>query len=335
MAEASPEWPHGHVRVRSATRIGVDHGLSGGLVYRIHAGSELGRTFSFVLKQESAQAVERALRFHRGLGSPATSSVPACLGGLVVEASDTGVLLLEDVGPAQQGDVLVGCSDLQALAAVRALARVHGATWEAPATLPRWKARALASDEWDTRLCAAADRFPAVLTASLAERLRGLTVKVEEAIKSLEAGQMCWIHGDAHLDNVLFRRDGTAVLLDWSGAMVGPPALDLARLLTEGVNAGDQVKLARDLVSAYARELARSRTDTTIGDLWDAMSNGLALLTQAAISWAARDETRPPQKRMQALQANLLQSVCNWASSEQMLRAGRPGVSSVEHHEQR
>jgi hypothetical protein len=60
-----------------------------------------------------------------------------------------------------------------------------------------------------------------------------------------------------------------------------------------------------------------------IGDPWQALSDGLAPLVQATIAWAARHETREPRIRMQALQENLLRSVCAWASSEHMSMPGR------------
>src|SRR6266540_214700 len=102
----SPEWPHGAIRVRSVVRIGAGYGLSGGEVYRVGADSEHGEWISFVLKREDAEAVERALRFHRTLGSRIAGLVPACLGGCVDEEREVGVLLLEGVAPAEQGDVL-------------------------------------------------------------------------------------------------------------------------------------------------------------------------------------------------------------------------------------
>jgi Ser/Thr protein kinase RdoA (MazF antagonist) len=256
VALRSPEWRHDRVRVRSATRIGTSFGLSGGEVYRVQANSERGGSLTFVLKREGAKAVERALRFHRAVGSQVAGSVPACLGGLVDQASDTGVLLLEDIAPARQGDVLAGWSNRQALAAVRALGHVHATTWGESAILPRWQPRATTSDQWATRLSAAADRFPEILTPSLAGQLHLLPDTIEDAIKSLETDRTSWIHGDANLDNVLFRADGTAVLLDWSGAVIGPPAVDLARLLTEGINAGARNALADALVSVYADALA-------------------------------------------------------------------------------
>jgi thiamine kinase-like enzyme len=124
------------------------------------------------------------------------------------------------------------------------------------------------------------------------------------------------------MDNVLFRPEDDAVLLDWSGAAIGPPAVDLARLLTEGVNAGWREDLAAELVSAYASELARGGVTVVIEDLWDALSKSLALLVQAAVGWAAREEDRPPVARMRALQEQLLRSVFAWASNEQMTKPG-------------
>lgn len=327
VAERSPEWRHGRVRVRSATRIGTSFGLSGGDVYRVHAEKQSG-SLSFVLKREGAQAVERALRFHRAVGFCLVGSVPACLGGLVDQANDMGILLLEDIAPAEQGDVLAGCTDKQALVAARSLARIHAVSRTAAGEehadeAPRWETNVATADVWEARLSAAAARFPQILTPSLVDRLHRLSRMAEPAIESLQRRDACWIHGDAHVENVLFRPDGTAMLLDWSGASIGPAAVDLARLLTEGVDAGAQSELATDLVAAYRNELDAGGAEALIGDPWDALSDGLAPLVQAAIAWAARDETREPQARMQALQENLLRSVCAWVSNEHMTEPGR------------
>lgn len=328
VAAASPEWPHGSVRLRSVARIGADYGLSGGQVYRVHAVREDGGLVSFVVKREGVQAVERALRFHRSVGWRVTGSVVPLLGGLIDPENETGVLLLEDVAPSEQGDVLGGCTDRQALAAVRSLARVHAASRTATGDAhhtdaPRWDANAATADVWETRLSAAAARFPEVLTPSFVDRLRGLPRIVEPAIESLHRSAACWIHGDAHLDNVLFRPDGTAVLLDWSGAAIGPAPIDLARLLTEGPNAGARSELATDLLAAYVKELDAGESAVLIGDPWGALSDGLAPLVQAAIAWAARDDDREPRVRMQELQRNLLRSVCAWVSNEHLTEPGR------------
>ncbi len=130
------------LEVREVTRIGLDYGLSG-RSHRVVAATEQGGRRSFVVKQESAENVERELLFRRHCEGLVRGCIPECFGGTVDADSGRGVLVLEDIAPAEQGDVLRGCSREQAEAVVRALARVHGATWNSddtafPAELPRW-----------------------------------------------------------------------------------------------------------------------------------------------------------------------------------------------------
>jgi aminoglycoside phosphotransferase (APT) family kinase protein len=184
-----------------------------------------------------------------------------------------------------------------------------------------WRARE--TDAWRSRIAVAAARFPEVVTPDVRDRLEALPSKVTGAIESLKARATAVIHRDAHLDNVLFRPDGSAVIIDWSGAAIGPPAIDLAHLLTSGVNAGAREGLALSLTTVYAREWETATRAPFDEDLWDGLSSGLLLLTQAALGWAAREEHRKPVARMRALQANLLRSVCAWTSNTEMTEPGR------------
>lgn len=329
VAERSPEWPHGAIKVKQAVRINNEYGLSGGAVYRVTADTERSGPVSLVVKIEGAEATERALRFHLTIGGDVAGRVPHCFGGLVDREHDRGLLLLEDVSPAEQGDVLRGCTDVRAESATRSLARVHAASWNttddaAGPRLPRWSARPMEPDLWSDRLSTAAERFPQILTSSLAKRLEQTPDRLVQAIESLEEGPTSWIHSDAHLDNVLFRQDGTAALIDWSGAVVGPPAVDVARLFTEGLDAGAKPERARKLLSAYVEELdVNGITNLGTDDLSRKLSDGLEVLLQSAVGWAGSNENREPRVRMQALQENLLRSACAWASNDQ--------VASLDH----
>jgi Ser/Thr protein kinase RdoA (MazF antagonist) len=311
VAGVSPEWPHATVRVRGAERIGIGLGLSGGSVHRVEADAERG-PLTFVVKNANAERVERELLFYRAAGAQVAGSVPALLGGAVDHEADAGVLLLEDVAPAAQGDVLAGCTPAEAAAAVRSLARVHAAPWKPGDGLPGWTPRALTPEEWAERLASAADRFPHIVTARLAVSLADLPDRAARAIAALAAGPVSWMHGDAHLDNVLFRPDGTAVLLDWEGAVVGPPAIDVARMLTEGSNAGARADLAADLLTTYASTLASRGVDADVERVRDLVSSALVLLVRTAVGWAAREVQGESSPRMRALQENLLRSALAW-----------------------
>ena len=90
VAERSPAWPHGAIRVKQAVRINNEYGLSGGAVYRVTADTERSGPVSFVVKREGAEATERALRFHRTIGGDVEGRVPHCFGGLVDREGDRG-----------------------------------------------------------------------------------------------------------------------------------------------------------------------------------------------------------------------------------------------------
>lgn len=310
--EASPDWPHGPVRVLGATRIGVAHGMSG-RISRVVADTQQDGELSLVVKEETAEAVERELLFHSDCAELMRGFVPTCYGGVVDAATRRGVLFLEDIALAEQGDILRGGTAARVEAAVRALARLHGGSWQAtadlhPERLPRWGARPLERDLWLDRLDRADARFPQVLTPELAAEIAELPVHVARSLARLRSGPAAWIQVDAHLDNVLWRPDGSAVLLDWCNAAIGPPAADLARFLSEGVDAVSRPAL----VSAYLDEL-QARVAVTAPEVTTALGLALLPLVQSAVGWAGREDL-PSQGRPAEVCELWLRSVVEWAS---------------------
>jgi Phosphotransferase enzyme family len=304
------------LRAVSVTPIGEGYGFSG-RSYRVTAETTQGGTQTFVVKQEHAAGVERELLFRRDNESSLRGSIAACYGGTT--DGERGMLVLEDVSPAKQGDVLIACSDEEADAVVRVLARVHAVSWRAAAgefaaELPRWSTRRL--QDWDERLARARERFPTIVTSAVSARLRGFPSFAGEASAELAAGPASWIHTDAHLDNVLWRRNGAAVFLDWSGAVIGPPAVDLARCLTEGIDAGVRRDRAVTFVSSYCEELTRAGVAADVEQLSIALADALTLLQEVALAWAGRPENGEPVGRMAAMRANLLRSACAWLTSD-------------------
>ena len=129
---ASSVWQGGSVKVVGATRIGADYGLSG-RIHRVVAKTERVGSVSFIVKEEGSAEVERELLFRSNCGESLRGRIPDSFGGVIDRKSGRGVLLLEDIAPAAQGDVLRGCTHSQAESVVRALAHVHGASWSGPA----------------------------------------------------------------------------------------------------------------------------------------------------------------------------------------------------------
>lgn len=312
-----PRWPYGSVRSALATRIGVDHGLSG-RVHRLLADTGSGDTLSFVVKQQTANDVERALLFHNANGETLRGCVPWCFGGITDANADRGVLFLEDISPAQQGDILEGCSNERAYAVIRVLARVHATSWR-PADLiseglPTWRASAWDPARWSDRLSRAEKRFPEILRAPHLARLRDLPERITAGIARLRNLSVAWIHVDAHLDNVLWRPDGTAVLLDWCSAAIGPPAVDLVRFLIEGGGTRGVGPEARtELLNIYTSELRHlGITDGHLSVDQDALVDAFLPMLQGIIGWAGRVEEREPSPRMVALREHALRRAYAW-----------------------
>jgi hypothetical protein len=313
-----PGWPYGSVQVVNATRIGAEHGLSG-QVHRVLADTADGGRVTFIVKQESAAEADRALAFQVAMANRLRGSIPDCFGGIVDTETGVGVLFLEDVAPAIQGDVLVDPGGEASDAAIQAIARVHAASWRTgaadhPTALPRWHAQVWDANHWAERLAGARVRFPDIFTDAFERRLERMPDELDSAIAALRAGPASWIHTDAHLDNILWRPDGRAVLLDWAGAVIGPPSVDAARFLIEGplgLSADEGRSVA--VIETYQRELEEqgvSRSVATTASI--AVGQAMLPLAQSIIGWAGRPEPESPARRIAALRENALRNMAGW-----------------------
>ena len=306
---------------RGAIQIGAEYGLSG-RIHRVTVETERGGSLSIVVKQESAVAVERELLFRGHCGELVRSCIPDLFCGVADDESGRGVLVLEDIAPAEQGDVLHGCTEEQAEAVVRVLARLHGGSRSVvgepdEAGLPRWTAHPMESERWRNRLGRASERFPEILAPN-ALSLLDLPDRVVDAARVLNEGQSSsWLQVDAHLDNTLFRPDGTAVLLDWCNAAIGPPVLDLARFLTEGVVEPTRRDRVTALLSLYTEELRRLGVGhVSVVELGSSFEVALLPLLQGAIGWAGRDDLELGA-RATAVCESFLRSMCGWVLGDE------------------
>jgi thiamine kinase-like enzyme len=317
-----PGWPYGPVHAERVVRIGTEHGLSGA-AYRVIARTAAGERVAFVVKEERAAGVERALAFHTAMGERLVGSIPTCYGSAVDTARGTGSLYLEDIAPARQGDVLIDPGENAAKAAIRTIARVHAVSWRSRVAdhdpiPPRWQAEAWEHERWRDRLTRARSRFPEILSEAVVGRLRDLPARVAVAARTLAAGPASWIHGDAHLDNILWRESGDAVLLDWAGAVIGPPAVDAARFLIEGPPgvASNQVGTAA-LIQAYQAQLQEGGVPASdVALVPRAIELAAHPLGQSIVGWAGRPEDRPLEPRTARLRENALRGVVAWLDRE-------------------
>lgn len=318
MLSTSHEWQHGPLHGVTATRIGAEYGF-GGRVYRVEGETDEGASVSLIAKEEDRASVERALAFRKHNTTTMGAWIPRLYCSHFDDGGELGVLLMEDISPNIQGDVLSAAAQAQAERLIRTLARLHTSSLDAGSMerdeeLPRWQARPMEHETWTERLSLTSERYPEILTTEISGRLANLPGTIDEAGAALGNGASCWIHADMHLDNVLFRPDDSAVILDWANARIGPPALDLAHLLTEGLDTGDAESRLGQWLPIYREEAARFGVGLDLGELRSSIGWAILPLLQGTIGWAGRAEE--PAPRLMKVRENLLRNTCAWLETD-------------------
>lgn len=307
--EADGRWPHGLFTEVEGERIGLDFGLSG-RTYRM-SGTTASGPRTLIAKVESADKIAKAAAFRTVNEEHLAGSIPASYGWRI--DSDQGLILLEDVSPVEQGDELVGCSAKQADAVIGVVAHLHSLPWfetadEVLADIERWEPLPWEPKRWEDRVVRAGERYPDHLTDQLMESLADFNDETLAASKQIAAGPLTWIHHDPHLDNVLWRSDGRPVLIDWSGAVIGPPAVDLA-VLVVSFSLGDRSPMRpEDVIASYTAALDRHSVTLHLAQVRDMTSLGLRPLVRGLLGWAGFPG-EDPQGRQLALRDDAVSRV--------------------------
>jgi aminoglycoside phosphotransferase (APT) family kinase protein len=228
---------------------------------------------------------------------------------------ERGVLVLEDMVDTRQGDILIGATSDEADALVDAMAILPARFWNASdagvASLPLWDAVAekrlsnlretlpIFLAEWQGRVPDAAFAFAT-----------DLVKRTEDAYGELKAAPITLVHGDLHLDNVLFARDGTPIVLDWPGTSRGPAAADFGHFLAESMSPALRRARQRALADRHVAALA---TQGVIGYTAEALRRDaervMIILFGAAIRWAAGPNApKPDAPRAPRLAESLLRN---------------------------
>jgi thiamine kinase-like enzyme len=179
------------------------------------------------------------------------------LSSVVDDVSGRAVLILEDLGTVTQGDALrtLGAADGRSLAGV--LAALHATWWNDPelatlAWLPAIDALDRGPAWFRARRRSFLERFASRLDASEHAALERADTLARRADGWFAGAPETLLHGDVHLDNVVF--DGAdPILLDWARAARGPAEVDLAEVLFGIVEPADRAAVRAE----YERELRR------------------------------------------------------------------------------
>lgn len=232
----------------------------------------------------------REVRFYREIrGDPA----PRAYFAAGDESQRQAVIVLEDLSCGRSGDVLLGCSPGDAVCVLDRLAAFHGRHWgdRAPASWQRWdndRDGAARQERFAAQAQVFLERRGASFSHEFRVQITGLRSRLAEVFESLAARPRTLIHGDLHLDNVVFDvADGRAcVVLDWQSVCVGPPALDLARFVIGSLSVSDRRSHEAALLARYVEELRRADVHNYgVSELLRDYRLALALLLAGTIGW--------------------------------------------------
>ncbi|OZG27410.1 phosphotransferase [Williamsia sp. 1138] len=238
-------------------RVRVRYDDGGGpesVVLKIAASDETSRSTGV-----SLGLYEREVRFYADIaGSIGPGALARCHHASYEADSGTFALVLEDAGPAEVGNDILGATLGQAELAVRALARIQSAVLGNDE---------LAATDWLNReapinQALLASLFPAFLDrygSRLDPRHRDLAQQMVDSWDAYLAEQQAMphqslIHGDFRLDNLLFGQPGAArpvTVVDWQTVAWGPATNDLAYFL--GASLPTELRRAHfdDLLQIY------------------------------------------------------------------------------------
>lgn len=202
------------------------------------------------------------------------------------------VLVMEDIGGAEQGDQLHGCTVDRAAAVIDEAVGLHAPTWNRVAELADLDWLAFPNDErtgqmqllFAMTLPGFLDRYGDRLSDDeqdigrhVVERYPSLAAQVTEWAETHRA--WCVTHADYRLDNILFGLDDrtpAVTVVDWQTAAVGIGPADVAYFVGAGLVPDDRRVHERELVARYASGLRSAGVDVDDDTIWEGYALGSA-----------------------------------------------------------
>ena len=237
---------------------GSDTDLPRQLLGKCPLDNDSARLYNSIMRYYTREA-----GFYRDLADDVPMRVPRCWAN--VSQDDRHVLLLEYFADATPGDVLAGTTFDNMKRLIGDMAALHGRYWmdervrgldwmfqfTEPSLLMGFD---VVAHTWPLAKAAVPDAVPADL-AALIEGPYITDVPRERWIEAYTARPWTLVHGDYELENVLFLTDGSPVVVDWQGVMVGFPAMDLGFTLAVS-GSPETVEREQELLDHYRDGLA-------------------------------------------------------------------------------
>ena len=152
----------------------------------------------------------REVRFYRDIADGIRLRTPACHHAQFDQASQDFVLLIEDLKGYRIGDQVAGCSRLEALAVVEAIAQLHSSVWERtpPGVIshnnPMQRDGMIAG--FQTGWPVVVKHFGELIPQGALAAGKKMPGKVADLLEAMCTPPICLSHADVRLDNIFFQQ---------------------------------------------------------------------------------------------------------------------------------
>jgi len=304
-------------------RIGADRGMLGeiflvDLDYADHGAADgSGRPDTVVVKlaadREESLAVarrartnERELRCYDELLSTTPVRVPQFYGAWFDADTARFLLVQESIDADTSVDQIEGIGVDRVRAVVDEVAALHAFWWDSDELRSKeWLIRpdnpgrmqnmaGFATNGWEPMCAVLADE----MTADERQLGGEFPARLDAALREIGRHPKTLVHSDLRADNLLFSRDGSrATIIDWQGASVGPPAFDLAYLLTQSLTVEDRRQHEQDLLERYRQQLSMCGVELSMEEVLVGYSESMLYCLSIACALQIISDPREPRVR--------------------------------------
>lgn len=202
----------------------------------------------------------REVMFYQQIAPLSALPVPRLYYGAADDAAGCVILVLEDFQNVHQGDALGGCSLQDASLVIDWLARFHAQWWNHPqldtfSWLPVWGGDAqMEQTRYRQFLAPFLEHFGQRVPRPILEVMDTLTTSYGAVRSRLRLAPVTLIHGDLHLDNLLFHapaQEPGVVIIDWQSVARGRGVIDLALFLFSSLETAVRRTVEERLLQRY------------------------------------------------------------------------------------
>lgn len=205
---------------------------------------------------------EREARFYSEVAPTYPAPAPRLYHSCAL-APGRHVLVLEDLSPACEGNLLYGCGVEQVEVVVGWIAVAHAACWGSPALDALDWLPAPNYDAASTLATESTDKAWKIFRGKMGRNAPRHVVALGErlgdspnVLDQLSAAPRTLVHGDLRLPNVMFAPGGAPVaIVDWQTVMQGRGPMDLAALFLFSLSPADRRKAEAKLLPRYCQHL--------------------------------------------------------------------------------